>query len=58
MHPVRQECAEKSDLAGAGNVNQVGPEPLQHIGDERDVAQKRGIEAQVLFKSEGKKAAR
>ncbi len=39
-------------------MDQVGLEPLQHIGDERDVAQKRGIEAQVFFKREGKEASR
>jgi hypothetical protein len=58
MHAARQERAEDSHFAGAGNVNQVGSEPLQHVADEREVAQKHGIEAQILFKREGKKTAR
>ena len=30
----------------------------EHFADQRDVAQKRGIEAQVFFEREGEKAAR
>jgi hypothetical protein len=58
---VSRWCARPrpaAHLAGAGDVNQVGLEALQHLADERNVAQKCGIEAQILFKSEGKKAAR
>ena len=55
---VRQPRAQHAHLAGAGDVNQIGLEALQHLADQRNVAQKRGIEAQVFFQGKGKKAAR
>jgi hypothetical protein len=39
-------------------VNQIGLKALQHFADQRNVAQKRGVEAQVFFQSKGEKAAR
>ena len=58
LHVVRQARAQHSHLAGAGDVDQIGLKALQHFADQRDVAQKRGIEAQILFESKGEKAAR
>ena len=55
---VRQPRAQHADFAGPGDVNQVGLEALQHFADQRNVAQKRRIEAQIFFESKGKKAAR
>ena len=49
---VREPRAQEADFAGAGDVNQVGLEALEHFADERNVAQKRGIEAQIFFESE------
>ncbi len=55
---LRHVRAEEPHFAGAGDVNQIGLEPLQGIGDEREVAQKRRIEAQIFLKREGEKASR
>ena len=57
-HVVRQARAQHPQFAGAGDVNQVRLEALQHLADQRNVAQKRRIVAQVFFQSKGEKAAR
>ena len=49
---------QHTDIAGAGDVNQVGLETVEHLVDERNVAQIHGIEAQVFLESDRQKAAR
>ena len=39
-------------------MDQVGLEALQNLADQRNVAQKGWIEAQVFFEGKGEKAAR
>ena len=53
-----QARAQHAHFAGTGDVNQVGPEALQHFIDDGDVAQKGGIVAKILFERERKSAAR
>jgi hypothetical protein len=55
---MRQARAQHPHLAGAGDVDQVGLEALQHLADQRNVAQKGRVEAQIFFQGEGEKAAR
>jgi hypothetical protein len=55
---VSQSSAQHADLAGSGDVNQVGLEPLQNLANQWDVAEKRGIEPEVLLKSEREETAR
>jgi hypothetical protein len=54
---VRQPGTQHADFAGACDVNQIGFETLQHLADQGDVAEKGGIEAEVLFEGEGEEAA-
>ncbi len=54
---MRKAGAEHAHFAGAGDVNQVGTKALEHFADEGNVAQKRGVEAEIFFESEGEKAA-
>ena len=49
--------AEHADLAGAGDVDEVGLEALEDFADEGDVAEKGGIEAEIFFEGKGEKAA-
>ena len=57
-HMVRQPRAQHAHLAGPGDVNQIRLESIQHFFDERNVAQKCRIEAQIFFQGKREKAAR
>src|ERR1700677_160124 len=53
-----QHGTQHAHLAGACDVNQVRLEAVKHFADDRNVAQKPRIEAQVFLESKGEKAAR
>ena len=55
---MRKPCAQHAYFAGSGDVNQVGPEALERLGDLAVVSRKGGVEAQILFDGKGEKAAR
>jgi hypothetical protein len=55
---MREARAQHADFTGAGDVDQLGLKALEHFADEGHVAQKRRIEAEVFFKSNGEEAAR
>ncbi len=55
---MRQSSAQHPHLARPGNVNQVRLEALQHSLNQRNVTQKRRVEAKVFFECKGEKAAR
>jgi hypothetical protein len=46
---VGQPGAQHPELAGTGDVDQVGFEALQNFADQRNMADKRRIETQVFF---------
>ena len=45
------------NIAGTSDVDEVGTKTIEYINDKRNMAQKRGIEAQIFFESEGEEAA-
>ncbi len=55
---MRKPRTDHSDFAGAGDVDEVGLEALKRFGNEGQVAEIGGIEAEILFEGEGEKAAR
>src|ERR1035438_1436391 len=58
LEMVRKARAQHANLAWACNVDQIGLKALQNFADERNMAQKGRIEAQVFFQGKGEKAAR
>jgi hypothetical protein len=57
MKMVGQPGAQHANLAGAGDVKQVGLETRENLFDEGNVAQKGGVEAEILFEGEREKSA-
>ena len=58
FHFIGQARAQHADFAGAGDMNQVRLEAVENFADQRNVAQKGGVEAKILFQGKGHKAAR
>ena len=54
----RDGSAKHADFAGAGDVDDIGPEALEHFLDRGQMAQICRVEAQILFERDGERAPR